>query len=361
MQDDTLLWGFVEISQKYLQDMIKCGIIIRSVIADNTSTNKTVIFSFPHRRLLCGRGSLDKWEVHYMIGDLHCHTTLSDGSMGIEEVIAQAKRVGLDFLAITDHDTLSSSSRAQILGERYGVKIIQAVELSAWDKVRGQKVHILCYAPQKPNRLEGLCLKSCTIRTECAKEMIEKVMARYPIPRDAVMKYCKGSKSIYKSHIMRALISYGYATEFYGSVNDRLFSYPRGECLVTREYPDVNFVLDMIHSSKGVAVLAHPHMFGNIELMKELTAAGKLDGIECFHVSATDSQQQALKKFAEENGLLVTGGSDFHGLYNSTMTHIGKFTTDEENLEKLFKLIHVNAKAAKKAGEAAFNQPKEKE
>ena len=59
-----------------------------------------------------------------MTGDLHCHTTLSDGSLGIEEVIVQAKRMGLDFLAITDHDTLSSSNRAQILGERYGVKVI---------------------------------------------------------------------------------------------------------------------------------------------------------------------------------------------------------------------------------------------
>ena len=57
-----------------------------------------------------------------MTGDLHCHTTLSDSSLGIEEVIVQAKRMGLDFLAITDHDTLSSSNRAQILGERYGVK-----------------------------------------------------------------------------------------------------------------------------------------------------------------------------------------------------------------------------------------------
>ncbi len=288
-----------------------------------------------------------------MTGDLHCHTTLSDGSLGIEEVIAQAKRMNLDFLAITDHDTLSSTSRAQILGDRYGVKIIQAVELSAWDKKRNEKVHILCYAPQKPNRLEGLCLKSCQIRTECAREMIEKVMERYPVPRDAIMKYTKGSKSIYKQHIMRALVNYGYATELYGYVNDKLFAAPNGACLVTREYPDVNFVLDLIHSSKGVAVLAHPHMFGNIELMKELTEAGKLDGIECMHYSATPIQQEALKKYAEEHDLIVTGGSDFHGLYNSTITHIGSYTTDEENLEKLFKLIHQNAKKAKKTGEAS--------
>ena len=99
-----------------------------------------------------------------MICDLHCHTTLSDGSLGIEDVIAQAKRMNIDWLSITDHDTMASFSRADVLGERAGVKMLHGVELSAWDKERNSKVHILCYAPSKPNRLEGLCLKSCEIR-----------------------------------------------------------------------------------------------------------------------------------------------------------------------------------------------------
>ena len=284
-----------------------------------------------------------------MTGDLHCHTTLSDGSLGIEETIVQAKRMGLDFLAITDHDTLSSSSRAKILGERYGVQVIPAVELSAWDKKRNSKVHILCYAPQKPDRLEGLCMKSCQIRTECAKDMIKKVLDRYPIPSDAVQKYTKGSKSIYKSHIMRALVNYGYATELYGSVNDKLFAAPYGECLVTREYPDVNFVLDLIHSSKGIAVMAHPVMFNNVELLKELIEAGKIDGIEAYHFSATPQRQKELEELAKKHDLIVTGGSDFHGLYNCTMTHIGKYVTDQENLDKIFKLIHANAQKAKQS------------
>lgn len=288
-----------------------------------------------------------------MTGDLHCHTTLSDGSLGIEETIVQAKRMGLDFLAITDHDTLSSSSRAKILGERYGVQVIPAVELSAWDKKRNNKVHILCYAPQKPDRLEGLCMKSCQIRTECAKDMIKKVLERYPIPSDSVQKYTKGSKSIYKSHIMRALVNYGYATELYGSVNDKLFAWPNGECLVTREYPDVNFVIDLIHSSRGIAVMAHPCMFDNIELLKELIAAGKIDGIEAYHFSATTQKQQMLEKLAKDNDLIVTGGSDFHGLYNSTMTHIGKFVTDQENLDKMFKLISKNSQKTNKTPQKA--------
>lgn len=105
-----------------------------------------------------------------MICDLHCHTTMSDGSLGIEDVILQAKRMNIDFLSITDHDTLSSFSRAKILGERYGVKMIQGVEMSAWDKERNRKVHIICYAPKKPDRLEGLCLKSCEIRKSCSKK-----------------------------------------------------------------------------------------------------------------------------------------------------------------------------------------------
>ncbi len=282
-----------------------------------------------------------------MIGDLHCHTTLSDGSLGIEEVILQAKRMNLDFLAITDHDTLSSSNRAKVLGERYGVKIIPAVELSAWDKVRNEKVHILCYAPQKPDRLEGLCLKSCEIRKECAKDMITKVMERYPIPSDAVKAYTKGSKSIYKQHIMRALVNYGYATELYGELNNRLFGYPDGECLVTREYPDVNFVLDLIHSSKGIAVMAHPYMFNNIELLKDLIAKGKIDGIEVDHYSADENQRAELRRIAEENGLIITGGSDFHGMYNSNVAYIGSNVTDEENINKLCRLIQENEQKVK--------------
>lgn len=288
-----------------------------------------------------------------MIGDLHCHTTLSDGSLGIEEVILQAKRMNLDYLAITDHDTLSSSNRAHILGERYGVNIIPAVELSAWDKKRGEKVHILCYSPLKPDRLEGLCLKSCSIRTECAKDMISNVMERYPIPQDAVRMYTKGSKSIFKQHIMRALCNYGYATELYGEVNDRLFSYPDGECLVTREYPDVNFVLDLIHSSKGIAVMAHPYLFGNSnpQLLDELIEAGKLDGIEVYHYSADGEKQAELLKKCEEHDLIATGGSDFHGLYNSVPTHIGERFTDNDNLKKLIAKINENKLLIKKKAE----------
>ncbi|MDE5916876.1 MAG: PHP domain-containing protein [Oscillospiraceae bacterium] len=273
-----------------------------------------------------------------MICDLHCHTTLSDGSLGIEDVIVQAKRLDINFLSITDHDTLSSFSRAHILGERYGVKIIQGVEMSAWDKSRGKKVHILCYAPKKPDRLEGLCLKSCEIRKACSKEMLENVMKLYPITPESVLKHCTGSKSIFKSHIMRALIEYGYALEFYGDLNNELFNLDKGICLVEREYPDVRFVLDLIHSARGVAVMAHPAMYDSLDLLEELAAEKKIDGVEVFHYSADEEKRKELLSIAEKYDLIVTGGSDFHGLYNAVPTHLGSETTSKENLDRIIKL-----------------------
>lgn len=277
-----------------------------------------------------------------MVGDLHCHTKLSDGSLGIEDIVVQAKRTGIDFISITDHDSLASVSRAAVLGERYGVRMIPGVELSAWDMTRNRKVHILCYAPQKPDRLEGLCIKCCDIRKQCAKEMVQKVMQRFPITPESVMKYATGSKSIFKQHILHALIDYGYTTEFYGELNDELFNPQTGTCLVEREYPDVNFVLDLIHSSRGIAVLAHPVLYDSFDLMDELAANGKLDGVEAYHYTADDAAKKKILETAEKYDMIVTGGSDFHGLYNAQPTYIGSQTTDKENLDKIYKLIKHN-------------------
>ncbi|MBE6863325.1 MAG: PHP domain-containing protein [Ruminococcus flavefaciens] len=273
-----------------------------------------------------------------MICDLHCHTKLSDGSLGIEDIIDQAKRTNIDWLSITDHDTMASFSRADVLAERAGIKILHGVELSAWDKERNSKVHILCYAPQKPDRLEGLCLKCCEIRKQTSKEMIDKVIEKYPITLESILKHTTSSKSIFKQHIMRALISYGYALEFYGDLDRELFNPETGSCYVEREYPDVNFVIDLIHTAKGVAVMAHPAQYNNMELLEELAQKGKIDGVEVGHHSADADYRKDLVSIVEKYDLIQTGGSDFHGLYNAVPTHLGSETTTKENLDRIIKL-----------------------
>lgn len=273
-----------------------------------------------------------------MICDLHCHTKLSDGSLGIEEIISQAKRTGIDWLSITDHDTTASFSRADIIGQREGVNILHGIELSAWDREEGKKVHILCYAPQKPNRLEILCMKSCEIRRECCKEMIAKVMEKFPITTESILRHTTSSKSIFKQHIMRALIDYGYALEFYGELDHELFNRADGTCYVEREYPEVSQVIDLIHTAQGVAVMAHPAQYDNIELLERLAKSGKIDGVEIGHYSADEDYRRELNSIADRYSLIKTGGSDFHGLYNSVPTYLGSETTTKENLNRILKM-----------------------
>jgi predicted metal-dependent phosphoesterase TrpH len=215
--------------------------------------------------------------------------------------------------------------------------------------------------------------------------MVKKVMRIYPITAESVLRYSTSSKSIFKQHILHALIDYGYAKEFNGTVNFELFNRKYGSCLVEREYPDVNYVLDLIHSSGGVAVLAHPAVYDNFSLLEELAEKGKIDGVELGHYSAypekteksadiaetektansenikntknadksaksenpekvetsETNQKSEIKskilQIAEEYDLILTGGSDFHGLYNEQPSHIGNLTTDKSNIDRIIK------------------------
>ena len=279
-----------------------------------------------------------------MRADLHCHTTLSDGSLGIEEVIAQAKRNGLDCIAITDHDTLSSMSRAAVLGKRYGIEVVPAVEFSAYDGKRKSKAHVICYAPQKPDRLEGLCLRTCEARKVRGKDLTAIVTANYNITLDNVMKYAAGSKAIWKCHIMHALMDYGYTINLYGDVYDKLFDWDSGLCAeIVRnemyEYPEVRFACQLIRSAGGVAVLAHPRVYDNFELLEELAADGLIHGVEVWHSSNVKGDEERMLAIAEEYDLITTGGSDFHGFYNHYPISLGHFTTPETSLNRIIKQL----------------------
>ena len=275
-----------------------------------------------------------------MKADLHCHTTISDGSLGISDVIRQADRNDVRCLAITDHDSLASLSRSAVLGKRYNVNVIPAVEFSAFDSERRKKGHILCYMPAKPDRLEGLCLRTSTGRMDLGKRMAVKVLDKYPITLESILRYSAGSKAIYKCHIMHALMDYGYTTELYGDVYDSIFDVKDGICAeeVASEadfYPDVHFVTTLIRASGGISVMAHPKVYDSTALLEELAAKHEIDGVEVWHQSADPDYQKDLLSIAEANGLLTTGGSDFHGFYNHYAIQIGSNLTPEPVLSKI--------------------------
>lgn len=249
-----------------------------------------------------------------------------------------SKRMGLDFVAITDHDTMSSHSRSKIVGERYGVQVIPAVEFSAYDYHRNRRAHILCYLPLKPDRLEGMCVRICDARKKSGNEMVKRVMKLFPIGPENITKYSASSKSIYKQHIMHALMDAGYSTGIYGGLYDTLFSPKNGSCYVETEYPDVRDVIDLIRSAGGITVFAHPAVYDSFDLVKELVEEKRLDGIEVWHGKALQDHVDYLAALCDQYGLIKTGGSDFHGMYGSRPANIGKCTTPQESIDALFEL-----------------------
>ncbi len=270
-----------------------------------------------------------------MKGDLHCHTRISDGSMGIEDVIAYAKRVGLSFLAITDHDTMSGVMRAKILGKRYGVEIVPGCEISSVDPDTGRKLHILCYLPKFPERLERLFIKVQDERKNAGGEMLKKVMRLYPVTLEHVLRYTSGSKIIYAAHIMNALMDLGYCGTAFGALYEELFDTENGSCVTDFARPSVDEVLDLIHEAGGIAVLAHPNMYDSMDFMLKAAKGHRIDGVELWHPDNSEEVSKVIAETAKEHNLLVTGGSDFHGMYRGKPNPIGACFTPEYALDAL--------------------------
>ncbi len=277
-----------------------------------------------------------------MRGDLHIHTRLSDGSAGIEQVIAGAQALGITYIAITDHDTIGSFSRSKIIGQRYGVHVIEGVELSCYDEQRDRKVHVLCYRPQKPDRLAAVCNQIGELRKQAGLAMSKSVMRKYPISPERITKYSSGSQCIYKQHIMQALMDGGYTTSIYGDLYHKLFDPGENSCAVKIHYPEVREVLKTVHSAGGIAVLAHPHLYDSFDLMQELIAEHLLDGLEVWHPNHDEGDSELLLNTALTNHLIPVGGSDFHGMYNSLCAPIGRCYTPQKYLDML---LHFHKKA----------------
>lgn len=284
-----------------------------------------------------------------MAADLHCHTKLSDGSVGIEDIIQIAQKSGIDTIAITDHDCLAGTVRGQVIGKRYGVNVIPGVEISGFDFTAGKQVHILCYLPDSPNRLEGICKRTSVARKRAGQIMMLKVASRFPITSDFIIGHASGSTNLYKQHIMHALMDAGYTDRIFGDLYHALFdSDSETNVLAPTKYPDVKEVIEEIHGAGGIAILAHPAKFDNFDEIEEYVELG-LDGVEVWCPSATENDIQALTAICKKKKLLMTGGSDFHGIYGDTTVTLGSYATPKENLDKLLGYKAKKKRAQRKA------------
>lgn len=291
-----------------------------------------------------------------MAADLHLHTKLSDGSVGIEDIIVIAQKSGVDTIAITDHDCLAGTVRGQVIGKRYGVTVIPAVEISAFDETAGKQVHIISYLADAPDRLESVCRKTSTSRKRAAQIMMLKVAARFPITTEFIINHASGSTNLYKQHIMHALMDAGYTDEIFGDLHTALFSLgSENNVLAPTKYPSVKEVIDEIHNAGGIAVLAHPGKFDNQEELDEYIELG-LDGVEVWSPDNSEELTEELQVLCKKKKLLMTGGSNFHGIYGCHTVTIGSYATPQEHLDKLMGYKAKKKRAQRKAEKAAMQE-----
>ena len=249
-----------------------------------------------------------------MAGDLHCHTRLSTGSMGIDDLIVLAKKQGLTHIAITDQDCMAGTVRGRVIGERHDITVIHGVELSCTGP-NDRELHMLCYLSESPNRLEGLCHQNLLARKKASQYMLLKFVNRFPVSHELVHECTKGATCVYPQHMMRALMESGLTDRIYGDIFHELFSEDsENNILYPAKFPSPFEVMEAIHQAGGIAVLAHPGEQDAMDLLDDLIAAG-LDGVEVFHRSNTREAQKQLLGIAKNANILVTGGSGFRGMY----------------------------------------------
>jgi predicted metal-dependent phosphoesterase TrpH len=276
-----------------------------------------------------------------MKAELHCHTNISDCPLTIDEVLNLAVANDVSHLAITNHDTTKGLEEAIEQGKKYGVEVIPGIEISGFDFERGRRVHILGYFIEPGHKaIEALCGPLTEKRHKLSLEMVQRLIeAGYSITWERCQELAHGRTGVYKQHIMAALIEAGYTDSIYGPLYKKLFSRGQkgevpGLAFIPMEYVDARQAVKAVLEAGGVPVLAHPGQYGNFEMVPDLTEAG-LQGIEVWHPLHNPQHEDMARKLAVKYGLIMTGGSDFHGAYGEKPVVLGSRSPGVERVHEL--------------------------
>jgi predicted metal-dependent phosphoesterase TrpH len=249
--------------------------------------------------------------------DLHTHSNASDGSLPPREVVRLAQERGLVAFALTDHDTIDGLAAAVSAGKEFDVEVIPGVEISAKYAQGSGSMHILGYFLDYQSELLA---KRLGILKQARKDRNPQIVAKLnklgiPITMEQVERISGGGQ-VGRPHLAQALYQGGFvrslqeAFDVYlgnnGLVYVGKFRFPPEEAIA------------MIRDASGVPVLAHPFTLGLHTpaalkpLLQELMALG-LAGLECYYPEHSPDQEAFYLSLARNLGLLITGGSDFHG------------------------------------------------
>ena len=252
--------------------------------------------------------------MHMKIVDLHVHSNKSDGTCSPSELVDLAIQKGLSAFALTDHDTTAGLDEAIEYAKGRDIEVVPGIEFST--EYQGRDIHVLGLAidykaPVFADRLQafvdsriGRNRKMCRNLTEAGIDIsYEKLMAAYP------------GAVITRAHYARYLLDHGYVK----SLPEAFERYVGDHCpyFVPREKVTPVQAVQLIRQAKGIPVLAHPTLYhmGKDALQKlvsSLTEAG-LVGLEAGYSTYSAGEEREMRQLALRNGLLISGGSDFHG------------------------------------------------
>ena len=255
-----------------------------------------------------------------MLIDLHVHSYVSDGTLSPAEVVIHAKENGLSAIALTDHDTIEGLEEAILAGEHYQMEVIPGIELSA--EFTTDNLHILGYCINYKNRdfrkkLEPI-QNSRQIRNE--QMVLELNKLGFSITMDDLLNTDPTTKDnvniITRAHFAKVLYQKGYVQSLKEAFE--LYLTPGKPGYVKRKISTPKECIDLIHSAGGIAILAHPTLYGlslgkKLEKLVSELVSYNLDGIEAIYSLHTPDEQSYFISLARNYNLLISGGSDFHG------------------------------------------------
>jgi predicted metal-dependent phosphoesterase TrpH len=246
--------------------------------------------------------------------DLHTHTDESDGTFTPEQLVNEAARIGLEALAITDHDTFTGYDLAVPHAARRGLELVCGIELST--RYHDRSVHLLAYflknQPDDEFRQWVVSLQSGRQRRNEA--LVEKLCSqRMPVTFAELAVH--GRKLIARPHFAAVMTERGYVSSREEAFEKYLDE--SGSCFVSREEPSFAEVVSRIRACGGLPVLPHPVRLkttrNNLETVVSEMCESGLAGIEAYHSDHSEDEMDFYASIARRFKIAVTGGSDFHG------------------------------------------------
>jgi predicted metal-dependent phosphoesterase TrpH len=265
-----------------------------------------------------------------MFADLHLHTFFSDGTWSPEDLVAEGQRQEFSALALTDHDSVEGCARTARACETARIHFVPGTELTA--EQDGDEIHILGYYLDVDH--PGLLVeigKFQTVRQNRIREMVARLNhLRVPLEADAVFALAN-CRAPGRPHVARALVEAGLCHSL-DEAFERFLKKNR-PAWVPKFKMSAARAIELIHAAGGVAVMAHPGLNRSDSVIPGMVEAG-LDGLECLHAKHSTATVEHYLELADRYQLLITGGSDCHGL-NKGKPLIGTVRLPYKHVEML--------------------------